>query len=665
MRFSVILSILLLFPFLFSSSPGLLGGNFLEEKARLHFYQGEFQEAVALYQKLIEKHQKPAHYFDLACLYREIGKEEQALELLRQLHLLEPAEPRWFREKGILYYQLGYYAAASFPLEKSLALQPHREGYLYLGLSQWALEDSEGAIENLKQALELYPHFALGHFRLGATYDSLADIESAIAHYRLALRFDPSMTEIHTLLGEKYLELGDYPLAYQRFSQAVRVDPNPLNQARLEEMEARFPHLVPVPKEEAPSTMDTIIWEPVAPSLNPEGVPQVRVMLLEGAQELDLMMGGAFTIRRTSQGEILGRGEGREIWQVRPAEDGFVLFQGDWQFPFTQSLYLTPIEETYPFLLFNIRYGHGYFWAGSENRRYRGHLELKMVNGQLMAVNHLNLEEYLYSVVPSEMPASWPMEGLKAQAVAARTYTLRRLGGGEYDVCATVLSAVYRGIAAEHVRSTQAVHATRGEILTWQGEIIDAVYSSNVGGHTESSAQVWGGERPYLQPVSTDKKPGEPYLSPGELREWLIEGVDSYSNQPPYTSPNQYRWVRRFHVKDLQARYPDLGAITHLQITSRGEGGSVLSLTLLGEEGERIFTGDSIRGAFHNLRSNRFVVERIYEEGQLQEFLFYGGGFGHSVGMGQTEAAAMAREGFHYLEILKFFYPGVQEQKAY
>lgn len=650
---------------LLSYTPHLLGRAQLEELAKIQYYQGDLYQAQRLYQTLVDSYPDPSLYFDLACIYSELGEGEKALAILQDLISMEAEEPRWLRELGILSHHLGYFQAALSPLESSLTADPHREAYLYLGLSWKALGDYSKAVWNLQQALDLDPHYALGHYRLAVLYDYLTQVPRAIHHYLLALRYDPSMTDIHTLLGERYLELGDYESAYQRFLQAVMVNPNPLNQARLDEMQERFPHFLEERARERPKSITSISWEQIEPSPDPAGVPQVRVMLLQKVRELDFMMGGDFQIMAYPQGRILGVGAGQKTWTVRPEEGGFLLLHDTAEYFFSQSLYLTPVDDRDPFLLFHVLYGYGYFWAGTEDRRYRGDLELKVLDGHLTVINHLNLEEYLYSVVPSEMPALWPMEGLKAQAVAARTYTMRRLGEGDYDLCATVLSAVYRGLAAEHQRSTQAVNATRGEILTWQGEIIDAVYSSNVGGHTESSASIWGGERPYLQPVSTDKEPQASYLSPGELREWLMEDWDSFSNQPPYTSPNQYRWVRRFDAAALEAQYPELGDLVDIQIRSRGEGGSVLVLALVGKENERIFQGDAIRGAFNNLRSSRFFVERIYDGGGIQEFLFYGGGFGHSVGMGQSEAAAMAHSGYDYLEILKFFYQGVEQRIRY
>lgn len=653
--------------FLLLSTTNLLSLSPLEEEAKRLYYQGELEESRDLFLSLLQSEEHTSYYLDLALIYRELGEHQKALNSLYQLTTLEPTKPWYWRELGTLYYSIGEYYSSFRALQESLILEPHREAYYYSGLILKEDQDYSRAIKALEMALELDPTFALAHFQLATLYDFLQEIDKAIQHYLLALRYDGSMTEIHTLLGERYLELGDLSLAYERFKRAVLVNPNPLNQARLQEMEERFPKLIQEREETPPEDLWEVTWmrpESIPPLT--EDTPKLRVMLLEDVEKLNLMTAGPFYIREGRGGEILGEGEGEKRWKVKKREGGFTLFKEEEEYSTDHSLYLDLIDPRDPFLLFHVLYGHGYFWAGMENRQYRGDLEIRMIGDKVAIINHLHLEEYLYSVVPSEMPASWPLEGLKAQAVAARSYTLRRLGGEHYDLCSTVRSAVYRGLIAEHPRSRAAVDATRGQVLTHGGSIIDAVYSSNVGGHTHSSAETWGGERHYLQPVSTDLQPREPILSPGELKAWLMESPPSFSNQSPYVGPNQYRWVRSFHIEDLEKKYSNLGRIEAIRVLSRGEGGLVLSLAIIGEEGERIFRGDAIRSAFNNLRSNLFIIESIFhEEGSLKEIILYGGGFGHGVGMGQTEAAAMARQGYSYLEILHFFYQDVEEVRLY
>lgn len=140
-------------------------------------------------------------------------------------------------------------------------------------------------------------------------------------------------------------------------------------------------------------------------------------------------------------------------------------------------------------------------------RRYRGTAEFIAVSGGLQAVNELPVEEYLYGVVPREMPPSWPPEALKAQAVAARTYLLFIRDSGKYasqgyDVRATQDDQVYGGLDGEDPRTNRAVDETLGEVICYQGRPIQAFFHSSSGGHTEDSATVWGSPIPYLRGVA-------------------------------------------------------------------------------------------------------------------------------------------------------------------
>ena len=134
-----------------------------------------------------------------------------------------------------------------------------------------------------------------------------------------------------------------------------------------------------------------------------------------------------------------------------------------------------------------------------DGRPYRGKLEIAPTGGFLRVVNHVGLEAYIGGVIADEMPHTWPLEALKAQAVAARTYALKGvLKGKPFDLYSDVRSQVYGGIEAEEVAATQAVNATSGQVLTHGGQLITAFYFSSSGGRTASSADVFGQAFPYL-----------------------------------------------------------------------------------------------------------------------------------------------------------------------
>ena len=151
-------------------------------------------------------------------------------------------------------------------------------------------------------------------------------------------------------------------------------------------------------------------------------------------------------------------------------------------------------------------------------RPYRGAIVLWSDGARVKVVNHLGLEQYLYGVVSREVPADWPPEALKAQAVAARSYALAGLAGaGEFDLYDDVRSQVYGGIQAEDPRTTAAVDATAGQVVLFEGQVAQTFFFSTSGGRTAAAADVWGEPFPYLVPVDDPYDTLSPYHQWGPL----------------------------------------------------------------------------------------------------------------------------------------------------
>ena len=243
----------------------------------------------------------------------------------------------------------------------------------------------------------------------------------------------------------------------------------------------------------------------------------------------------------------------------------------------------------------------------------------------------LSLSDYLCGVLMGEMPASFPLEALKAQAVAARTYTLRRMeGGGVLSDDPAVCQAYFPPEQAEEkygdqaedclARIRQAVSETDGQVMTYEGALIAATYFSCSGGKTESAQAVWGSEVPYLISVE----------SPGE------EEARSYESTVTLELPD--------FLETLEITQPGVEEITYT------EGGGVETMVLDG----KTFSGVEMR-ALLGLRSTNFTME--ISENQVT---FHVLGYGHRVGLSQYGAKAMAEAGHDYLEILTWYYSGAE-----
>ena len=266
-------------------------------------------------------------------------------------------------------------------------------------------------------------------------------------------------------------------------------------------------------------------------------------------------------------------------------------------------------------------------------RPYRGTLEVRVGKGYLTVVNQLPLDQYLYGVVPCEVIPSWPAEALKCEAVAARTYALCNLGQFAslgYDLKATVASQAYGGARAETLATNEAVDETHGQVVTYHGRPIWAVYCDSTGGYTESSLAVWGKALPYLQPVPDFDQESPRYV-------W-----DSLA-----TYDRIARAMARFDV--------NIGNLEDIEVLSRSFTGRVTKARLIGSQGTADVTGAKLRWAF-GLRSTFFNVARQSDGA----FLFAGRGWGHGVGMSQWGSKRLADMGYTYQQILGYYYPGTK-----
>jgi SpoIID/LytB domain protein len=260
------------------------------------------------------------------------------------------------------------------------------------------------------------------------------------------------------------------------------------------------------------------------------------------------------------------------------------------------------------------------------------------------------------------MPASWPAEALKAQSVVARSYILNNLNRHNdkaYDLCASVHCIVYAGASNENKKTTEAIIATKNEVITHNDRIIDAVFSSNSGGYTEASENVWINSLPYLKAVNTSNQNNYEFpLAPYQIEEWFIEKPESYSNNK-YTTQSSYRWVKNIDLEKLKQRH-NLEGINKVYVTNRTTTGTVKEIVIEGLNDSITVNNSSIRRALTGLKSNKFILKNIYDKNRLESLIIFGAGWGHSVGMDQSAAAGMAVDGKDYKTIINQFYPDTE-----
>ena len=330
------------------------------------------------------------------------------------------------------------------------------------------------------------------------------------------------------------------------------------------------------------------------------------------------------------------------------------------------------------------------------SKRYRGEIELRRFSDSDMTViNIVNIEQYLYGVVPQEIESYAPMEALKAQAVAARTYTYRSMGSykkWDFDVVNTVSSQVYGGYDVEKATTNQAVDETKGKKILYNGKLVSVHYFSSSGGMTEDNIHVWGSDVPYLKSVP------DPY-----------EAGNSYN----------YNWTRTFTAEDIKLKLfisgVEIGDIVDMRADEYTPAGRVKKLRIVGSKGSITYTNEDIRvilGDSGYLPSRMFTINSggagtggtvsvVSDSGTSSvnvfgaravtssgtydvtagdstiqimgasdsavitgnvpsgTFVLTGKGWGHGVGMSQEGAKGFARNGYTYDQILKHYFTGV------
>lgn len=382
----------------------------------------------------------------------------------------------------------------------------------------------------------------------------------------------------------------------------------------------------------------------------------------------------------------------------------------------TQEITLPLVFEpasytTHDFDLTEVVIGIQFHWERKESQKFKGKLKIIDEKEHLTAINSLPVEDYLLSVISSEMKATSSLEFLKAHAVISRSWLLaqqekaRQLTGqycsahqtdGEYirwydredhahfDVCADDHCQRYQGISKACTATVQqAVRATCGEVLTYNGQICDARFSKCCGGATERFENTWEPiVHPYLDKITDAEIPPETgdLSEENAARAWILSSPTAFCNTSDkkilgevlndYDQETQhfFRWQVSYTAEELSALVKeklgiDFGTITEIIPLERGTSGRLIRLKITGTHKTLIIGKELvIRKAFSptHLYSSAFVIDKSGEH-----FIFHGAGWGHGVGLCQIGAAVMGAQGYTYRQILKHYFKNSEISKLY
>lgn len=442
-------------------------------------------------------------------------------------------------------------------------------------------------------------------------------------------------------------------------------------------------------------------------------IPEIQVGIISDRQ-ISITLNGIFE-------DIIGNfiPEGR--WIAYCSEDKVHLEKGKQILKFESVLLIKPVKPAGSFFtLHAVTIGVDFHWQRKEDQVFNGNLKLMIEDNKVTAINVLNVEDYLISVISSEMNATASAEFLKAHAVISRSWLLAQLekrngfvketrgietnisteeeivrwydreDHNNFDVCADDHCQRYQGITrASTPVVEQAINTTYGEVLTFEGTICDTRYYKCCGGMTELFENVWEPvNHPYIQKVVDNNVLPQGYdlilNNDKEAKKWIEGDPDAFCNTSDRKVLSQvlndydqetndfFRWKVVYTQSELSDLVKlrtgiDFGTITELMPLERGASGRIIRLRITGTRKTMVIGKElEIRKSLSktHLFSSCFIVEKAGSQKEIS-FIIRGAGWGHGVGLCQIGAAVMGAKGYTYREILSHYFRGTALQKKY
>jgi stage II sporulation protein D len=455
------------------------------------------------------------------------------------------------------------------------------------------------------------------------------------------------------------------------------------------------------------------------PAVEGQSPPKITVGIMDGVAEVSGRLDGNF--RGDGVGPVSGPFSAK-------AGAGMILFMDEARREIARSPYIRlnadPHAPLRPrsgqalrpgsgpvFTLFRVTIGTRFHWERTEDQTFQGDLILRLrQDGTLAAINEIPLEDYLTSVISSEMSGAAPIEFLKAHAILSRSWLLaaldRKKKGQEkgsppweatqgevrrwydredhdlYDVCGDDHCQRYQGITKiDSKHAAEAVRETRGRVITYQDEISDARYSKACGGITEDFGTAWKDKSvPYLTSIPDASVPYHLMGTEEDAAAWILSNPEAYCNTkdegllekilPDFDLETKgfFRWTVEYSRTELEEILRersgiDFGTLQEMIPLHRGPSGRISRLRIVGSKRSMVVGKElEIRRWLSptHLYSSAFVVVV-----QGDRFIFKGAGWGHGVGFCQIGAAVMANQGFSAEQILKHYFKDVEIKKIY
>ena len=638
----------------------------IAKKADYFYSRGRFNFAISLYEKMLKANPRDvALYLNMALIYKDRADYPKAVYFLKKA--LKYKNFLYGRILlGRLYYLWGKSYKAIEVLRPLLSAK-NKEVYLLFALAQDDLGNTNKAAAYYQKVLSQDPANITALKQLGLFYFKREDYKKAEGYFSSLVEFEPNIQEAYYYLGLCFLYRGDFSKAYLYLKKAELFFPfSKQTKDYAEDTRRRLGSDYFARKKK---DIDTYRLKKKLLSYTPvvaKKIPLVRVALANNLKKISQKSASNFVILN-EQKKVQFRGKAKKAYSIR-YKQGYGQIES-----YPGGIVLAKISfpcriinknKKAPFLVFGISSGGKNYWHKTVDFTLRGKLSVISRKNNMLLVNIINLEEYLYGVVPAEMPPTANIEALKAQAVIARTFaykTLMNSKGKDFDFSSDTNYQVYQGRVKEHWRSNKAIDATRGEGIFFGGRPIEALYHANCGGCLRTDVFQ---RRSYFRRGFDWPQVEYIYLSPLKEESFFKRNFQSFCSHVKHKA--SFRWQKV--IDTTSGFYSNLEKIRKLEILEKGDCGYVKRIKAVYLNGrEKVISGDlAIRRFLGNLRSSLIKIEqKLSPLGVVEKIFIYGAGFGHGEGLCQQGAMEMGQKGYDYRQILHHYYKGIEIKKLY
>lgn len=664
----------------------ILYSNQISEIAYDKYLKGDLKKSAEYYIASFEVEKNYKSLLNAAVVYKYMDDYPKAIELLEKAVSIKKKSDV-LCEIGWLYFHRSQFEKAIKYFREAFELDNKNDSAVLGIVSAYShLGDFIKTIEYLDLYKKLRGSYAGVDYIFAWNYVNFKMYDKAKEYLIKTLRKDPSFVEARLPLAQIYLKEGDYNQAWNQYYRILDYAPDhPVAKKMVKILEGK---LTKQPEEIRPPFKiknPTVISEKYEVDLLKKS-PKIRVAI--GTDPLGNHRNNRQIIFRSfyklyvygkRTKKIYAVIKPGEKWKIK-YESGFIILlspRDKVYGRFKNAIVISPEDKKKGTVIIEADRKNTNPYFRYSDWEYRGEIEIVPLKRGFGLLNIVELEIYLLGVVPAEMEPKWPLEALKAQAVLARTEAVRRMKSGPhkkngYHLCDSQHCQVYRGVIYERNPTNKAVYDTYANVLTYKGHLAYSFYHANCGGFIQSSEEVYGwGKVPYL--IShPDCMCDIDHFDPWDFNIWIKKNPHNvFCNYEGVVNDTHFRWLRIIKRGDLSFRLNKLygtGEIESIIPFKHSKSGNVNGVKIIGTRKTVILKKENlIRHAFgfNSLKSTLFTLEiNRFRDGRIRNIWFYGGGWGHGIGMCQSGAAGMAgKENKNWKEILDFYFPGTVVEK--